>query len=72
VTKVPAVASPGAHGYVNTDPAMDAIFVVWGAGIKRGVRLGSIRNLDVAPTIASLLGIKMKDIQGRVLSEVLQ
>lgn len=71
VTEVPAGSTPGAHGYVNTDAAMNAVFVASGAGIKRGSRLASVRNLDVAPTIAHLLGLEMKNIEGRVLSEIL-
>ncbi len=72
VTNIPAGSTPGAHGYVSTDPDMNAVFVAWGAGIKRGARLGSVRNLDVAPTIAKLLGLEMKNIQGRALTEALQ
>jgi predicted AlkP superfamily pyrophosphatase or phosphodiesterase len=68
---VPAGSTPGAHGYVNTDPAMNAAFVASGAGIKKGVKLGVIRNLDVAPTIAHLLGLEMKNIEGQPLSEIL-
>lgn len=71
VTDVPAGSTPGAHGYVNTDPAMNAAFVASGAGIKRGVKLGAVRNLDVAPTLARLLGLEMKNIEGRVLTEIL-
>ncbi|HYP05575.1 MAG TPA: ectonucleotide pyrophosphatase/phosphodiesterase [Bryobacteraceae bacterium] len=71
VTDVAAGSTPGAHGYVNTDPAMYAAFVASGAGIRRGVRLGSFRNLDVAPTIARLLGLEMKNIEGEVLTEIL-
>jgi hypothetical protein len=50
---------------------MNATFVASGPGIKRGVKLASIRNLDVAPTVARLLGLEMKNIDGRVLSEIL-
>lgn len=71
VTDVPAGSTPGAHGYVNTDPAMNAAFVAWGAGIKKGGKLGVIRNLDVAPTIATLLGLEMKNIEGKALTEIL-
>ena len=51
---------------------MNAAFVASGVGIKRGVKLGSIRNLDVAPTIAHLLGLEMKNIEGKVLTEILR
>jgi predicted AlkP superfamily pyrophosphatase or phosphodiesterase len=72
VTEVAAGASPGSHGYPHADPAMDAIFVASGAGIKPGVKLDRMRNVDVAPTAAKLLGVAMPKVEGRVLSEILQ
>jgi predicted AlkP superfamily pyrophosphatase or phosphodiesterase len=64
----------GTHGYLNSDPQMQAIFIAWGSGIKPGVRLGTISNLDVAPTIAALLGIELTKATGhpliRMLSDV--
>jgi predicted AlkP superfamily pyrophosphatase or phosphodiesterase len=71
VTKVPDGASPGAHGYLSTETDMDSAFLAWGAGIKRGSKLGRIRCVDVAATVARLLGVGMKDVQGRVLTEIL-
>lgn len=69
---VTPVTNRGSHGYINTDPKMGAIFIAWGANIRKGVHLDAIQNRDVAPTIAALLGLKMKDVQGRVLSEIIQ
>jgi predicted AlkP superfamily pyrophosphatase or phosphodiesterase len=63
-------AEGGTHGYINTDPDMRAIFMAWGAGVPKGVRLGNISNLDVAPTIAALLGIDMKHVSGHAISEI--
>jgi len=40
------------------------------AGIPKGVRLNSISNLDVAPTIAGLLGLEMKQAQGHAIPEI--
>ena len=71
VRDVTATESVGSHGYLNTDPEMNAIFIAWGRGIRKGTQLGTIRNLDVAPTIAALLGITMTDIEGRALTELL-
>jgi hypothetical protein len=51
---------------------MDASFVISGAGVKKGVVLDKIANVDVAPTIARLLGVEMKNVDGRVLTEVLK
>jgi predicted AlkP superfamily pyrophosphatase or phosphodiesterase len=62
----------GTHGYLNTDPKMQAIFIAWGAGIPPGVHLDSISNLDVAPTIAALLGLEMKQTQGHALPVVIK
>jgi predicted AlkP superfamily pyrophosphatase or phosphodiesterase len=54
----------GTHGFLNSDPNMQAIFLAWGAGVPKGVRLDSITNRDVAPTIARLLGIELKTARG--------
>lgn len=64
--------SLGAHGYVSSDPDLGALFIASGAGIRPGVRLEVIENVDVAPTIASLLGLTLPGVDGRVLEEALQ
>ena len=61
----------GSHGYVNTNPRVDALFVATGNGIRKGSRLGRIKNVDVAPTIARLLGVQLPEVDGRVLDEFL-
>ena len=70
------VADPGTylgtHGYLNTDPQLDGIFIAWGAGIKRGVKVDRVRNIDLAPTAARLMGLEMKNADGRVLTEMLR
>lgn len=60
-----ANAGTGRHGYPSADPDMNAIFIASGNGVKPGVRLDPIANVDVAATIASLLGLKMDNIEGR-------
>lgn len=72
VSDVPAGATPGSHGYLRSMPDMQAIFVAWGNGIRPGAKLEQVRNVDIAPTVAQLLGLEMKDIEGRVLTEVLK
>lgn len=62
----------GSHGHLPDHPEMHATFVAWGAGVKPGTRLGLIENLDVAPTIARLLGVELPGVQGRVLQEILR
>ena len=62
----------GTHGYPNTDPELDGIFLAWGKGIKHGTKLDRIKNLDVAPTLARLLGVTLPNMEGRVLEEILE
>jgi predicted AlkP superfamily pyrophosphatase or phosphodiesterase len=62
----------GSHGYLNSDPDMDAILVAWGSGIRAGAHLDRAAVVDVGPTIAALLGLKMDNIDGRVLRELLK
>ncbi len=61
----------GTHGYANSDPELDGIFLASGYGIKPGVKLERVTNLDVAPTIAELLGVPLPNVEGRVLKEIL-
>jgi len=64
-------ASRGSHGYIASDPDLQAIFIASGRGIRAGVTLDSVTNLDIAPTAARLLGVELANVQGKVLSEVL-
>jgi predicted AlkP superfamily pyrophosphatase or phosphodiesterase len=63
--------SLGAHGYVNTDAELGAIFIASGRGIRPGVTLDSVSNLDVAPTVARLLGVALQDTDGKAIGEIL-
>src|SRR5262245_12760192 len=47
----------GSHGYLASDPEMDAIFIASGFGVKPGTKLERVANIDVAPTIAKLLSV---------------
>lgn len=61
----------GLHGYPASDPDMNAIFIAWGRGIRKGARVEGVRNVDVAPTIAALLGLKMEGVEGKALTDIL-
>jgi predicted AlkP superfamily pyrophosphatase or phosphodiesterase len=65
-------AQGGSHGYLASDPEMNALFIACGRGIRPGTKLEMVRNLDLAPTIAALLGLKMEGAAGRPLDAVLQ
>jgi predicted AlkP superfamily pyrophosphatase or phosphodiesterase len=75
VGDAPVVDAPpgslGAHGYLASDPELQALFIASGRGIKRGVTVDSVSNLDLAPTIARLLNLEMPDVKGKILSEIL-
>jgi hypothetical protein len=61
----------GTHGYDPNQPGLNATFVAWGTGIRPHTNISSINNTNVAPTIAELLGLKMKDVDGKPLEEIL-
>jgi hypothetical protein len=69
ITPIPI--SLGSHGYLSTDPHMNGVLVAWGRRIKSGTKLGFVENIDVAPTIAALLGQDLPGAQGRMLREML-
>lgn len=64
--------SLGAHGYVASDPDLRSLFIAAGRGIKAGVTIESVDNLDVAPTAAHLLGIPLPSADGHVLTPLLR
>ena len=47
----------GMHGYSPEDPDMAGILFALGRGVPAGTKLGAVRMIDVAPTVARLLGI---------------
>ncbi len=62
----------GNHGFLPDKPGLQTGFIASGRGIKKGVVLDTVRLVDVAPTVAELLGLQMPGTDGRVLKEILQ
>ena len=60
------------HGYLPSHPRMYPSLVLAGDGVKKAVTLPHARNLDIAPTIAKLLGLEMPDVEGSPLNEALE
>lgn len=54
----------GAHGFLPTEPRMFTGLIVSGSGVRAGVPLPSVRQIDIAPTVARLLGFEMPDAEG--------
>jgi predicted AlkP superfamily pyrophosphatase or phosphodiesterase len=71
IEPIPGRHNVGYHGYLSTDPKMNAVFVVAGRGVKRGGKVGVVDNADVAPTIAKLLGVELSGAQGKPLTDLL-
>ena len=57
----------GSHAYLASDPELHPIFIASGYGVRKGVQLGLVSNLDVAPTIAKLLGVSLPTAKGKPL-----
>ncbi len=68
---VPRDTRAGTHGYLPDQPDLYGTLVISGAGIARGVKLGKVASIDVAPTMARLLGVELPDTDGRVLTDAL-
>jgi len=64
---VRAGTAGGTHGYLPGHRDMDASFFIAGAGIAAGRNLGRIDMRDVAPTLASVLGVGLPSAEGRNL-----
>ncbi|MCS7238241.1 MAG: ectonucleotide pyrophosphatase/phosphodiesterase [Thermoguttaceae bacterium] len=60
----------GTHGYLPDHPDMWALCIIWGPGIPAGTRLGRVQLVDLAPTVAHLLGVELPGTDGRPLVSV--
>jgi predicted AlkP superfamily pyrophosphatase or phosphodiesterase len=57
----------GSHGYLASESDMNPIFIASGYGVKPGAPLGTVLNIDIAPTIAKLLGLSLPTAKGKAL-----
>ena len=62
----------GAHGFLPTEARMLTGFIAAGAGLRQGVPLAVLRQIDIAPTIARLLGVELPDVDGVPIVGVLK
>ncbi|HTJ31388.1 MAG TPA: ectonucleotide pyrophosphatase/phosphodiesterase, partial [Acidobacteriaceae bacterium] len=65
-------AQTGAHGYPNTRPLMQAIFIANGAAVKAAGEIPAFKNVDVAATIAGILGLPAEGMDGKALMGILK
>jgi len=65
-------ANSAEHGQPSDDDTHVAL-LFWGAGIRPGTNTNRVSVVDIAPTLAALLGVQPTEpIQGRVLTEALR
>lgn len=62
----------GAHGYPNTRPLMQSIFIASGAAIRPAGEQPAFPNIDVAATIAQILGLPQAGMDGKPLTAILK
>ncbi|KAL6076435.1 Type I phosphodiesterase/nucleotide pyrophosphatase [Balamuthia mandrillaris] len=62
----------GQHGYAADLPEMFASFIIRGPTIKKGAKIGMVRLIDIAPTVAHIMGLSLPDVQGRIISEAFE
>ncbi len=63
---VPSV-SRGDHGFLPTEAGIRTGLIMAGAGIRDGIVLPSALQVDIAPTIATLLGLTFAEVDGSPL-----
>lgn len=61
---LPTGALKGMHGYRPTLPGMATGFIAAGPGIRRGLDVPVVRQIDVAPTVAALMGLRLDEAVG--------
>lgn len=52
------------HGYSEEFEEMRASFLLWGEGIKAGGDLGTMNLIDIAPTLADVMGFTLPQAEG--------
>jgi predicted AlkP superfamily pyrophosphatase or phosphodiesterase len=58
------------HGFSPDKPGYKCNLVISGTCIKSGYTLGDVQMVDIAPTMASILGLELDNCDGRSLEEI--
>ncbi len=69
--KVPDITN-ATHGYSPFKEEYTTVFMATGCGIKKGIAIKKMNLVDEGPTMAKLLGLELKDVDGRVIEEILE
>ncbi|MBV8879031.1 MAG: alkaline phosphatase family protein [Planctomycetaceae bacterium] len=62
----------GNHGQLPTRPGLQTGFLAEGAGIRAGARIERMRVIDIAPTVAELLGLDLPEAEGHTPPNLLR
>jgi len=57
----------GMHGYLADRREMNSTFLIAGPGVPAGRALGEVDMRDIAPTLAGILGIRLREAEGHDL-----
>lgn len=69
--RVPDVTN-ATHGYSPFKEEYTTVFMAAGCGIKKGAFIEKMNLIDEGPTMAKLLGLELKDVDGRVIEEIFE
>lgn len=59
------------HGFSENYEEMRASFLIAGEGIPQGVDAGAMELVDIAPTLAELMGFSLPDAEGKSIAAML-
>jgi predicted AlkP superfamily pyrophosphatase or phosphodiesterase len=65
-------AYKGTHGFLPTNPEMHSSLIVYGAGARNGAKMTLARMVDIAPTVATLLNLKLTQTEGKPLKNLIK
>jgi hypothetical protein len=60
-----------AGGYLDSRPDLSPGFVAYGRGVRTGLRIPEIAQLEIAPTLAELRGLELQGARGSAFVGVL-
>lgn len=66
------LSTKATHGYSPLKKDYTTVFMAAGMGINKGEVIEEMSLADEAPTIAELLGIKLKNVDGRIIKQFLK
>jgi predicted AlkP superfamily pyrophosphatase or phosphodiesterase len=62
----------GTHGQLPTRAELRASLIMFGQGVRAGTRISLARMIDIAPTAASLLGLRLSKPEGRPIFDLVE